>query len=233
MIAKKNKKYNLERKRFAFFQIGLLLSGSLCLAAFEWSTAVPDEYVATLEDENSGPIWADPITEKEIIIIEKKPKTTKLINMNNLDKIKIVKKKTVEGKVKTTFNNDIISMDGDENPFGDINMTISDPSEPIVDVPDVEPQFVGGETAMYQWIIKNMEYPPMAIEMGIQGLVYVQFVVNKSGSISSINTVKSPHKLLTKEAQRMVKKMPKWIPGEQAGKKVRVRFTLPINFKLK
>lgn len=234
MIAKKNKKANLERKRFAFFQIGLLISGSLCLAAFEWSSAVPDEYAQELEAENMGlTLYEPPMDDKKIVIIEEKqPKVQKVINMDDIDKLKIVKHKLVEGKVALTNNKDIITIEGDGDPFGDISLDIIDEND-IVDVPDVEPEFVGGESAMYQWIQDNMDYPELAAQMGIQGLVYVQFVVNKSGSITDSKVVQSPDDMLSEAALRMVKKMPKWKPGEQAGKKVRVRFTLPINFKLK
>ena len=72
----------------------------------------------------------------------------------------------------------------------------------------------------------------MAKENGIQGRVYIQFVVEKDGSISQINLVKGVHKILDKEALRVVKGMPKWSPGKQRGKAVSVRFTLPIKFKI-
>merc|ERR1711974_299537 len=109
---------------------------------------------------------------------------------------------------------------------------VEDDKEAIIDVPEVDPTFVGGEAAMAEWIQKNIEYPPMAVEMGEQGVVYVEFVVNTDGSIEQVKTKRGVSDALDAEAKRIVKKMPKWNPGEQAGKKVRVRFVLPINFRL-
>jgi protein TonB len=104
--------------------------------------------------------------------------------------------------------------------------------EPIADFAEVEPTFPGGEGAMMTWIQENIEYPQIAVEMGEQGIVYVQFVVNKDGSIEQVKIMRGVSDALDDEAKRVVKKMPKWTPGEQAGKKVRVRYTLPIHFRL-
>ena len=104
--------------------------------------------------------------------------------------------------------------------------------EPIVDFSEIDPSFPGGEAAMGEWIRNAIDYPPMSIEIGEQGTVYVQFVVNRDGSIERVKIVRGVSDALDDEAKRVVKKMPKWQPGEQAGKKVRVRFILRINFKL-
>jgi TonB family protein len=113
---------------------------------------------------------------------------------------------------------------------GDGDMEIKE--EPIADFAEVEPAFPGGEVAMANFIRENIVYPELAREMGEQGTVYVQFVVNSDGSIQDAVVVKKVSELLDKEAIRVVKMMPKWTAGEQAGKKVRVRFTLPINFRI-
>ena len=92
-------------------------------------------------------------------------------------------------------------------------------------------QFHGGDEAMFNFIRDNVKYPLLAKEAGIQGKVYVEFIVNKDGSLSEIEIARGVHKTLDDEALRVVKLMPNWIPGEQRGKKVRFLFTLPINFK--
>jgi protein TonB len=104
--------------------------------------------------------------------------------------------------------------------------------EPITEFAEVEPSFPGGEAAMMEWIQKTVEYPSLAVEMGEQGIVYVQFVVNKNGSIEQAKVVRGVSDALDAEAVKVVSKMPPWTPGEQAGKKVRCRFTLPIHFRL-
>ena len=90
-----------------------------------------------------------------------------------------------------------------------------------------------GQTGMFQWIAGNMKYPIVAEENGIQGRVVVTFVVERDGSINEVEVAKSVDPSLDKEAVRVVKTMPKWIPGKQKGEPVRVKFTMPITFRLK
>lgn len=93
------------------------------------------------------------------------------------------------------------------------------------------PQFPGGDSAMYAFISENITYPESLKEKGMSGKVYIQFVVEEDGQITNIKVLRSPHELFTKEAESMMAKMPKWIPGVQRGKPVRVRLVLPIDFK--
>lgn len=102
----------------------------------------------------------------------------------------------------------------------------------VFDVVEVMPQFPGGQIAMLKYIMENMKYPEQAMKEGIQGRVTVRFIVEKDGSISDVKPVLSVHPLLNKEAVRVVKSMPKWSPGKHNGKPVRVRFNLPVMFKL-
>ena len=102
----------------------------------------------------------------------------------------------------------------------------------LFSVVEVMPQFPGGQIAMLQYLMKNIKYPEQAVKEGIQGRVTVRFIVEKDGSISDVKPVLSVHPLLNKEAVRVVKSMPKWTPGKQNGKPVRVRFNLPVMFKL-
>ena len=102
----------------------------------------------------------------------------------------------------------------------------------VFDVVEVMPQFPGGQIAMLQYIMKNMKYPEQAMKEGIQGRVAVRFIVEKDGSISDVKPILSVHPLLNKEAVRVVESMPKWSPGKHNGKPVRVRFNLPVMFKL-
>lgn len=102
----------------------------------------------------------------------------------------------------------------------------------VFDVVEVMPQFPGGQIAMMKYIMENMKYPEQAMKEGIQGRVTVRFIVEKDGSISDVKPVLSVHPLLNKEAVRVVKSMPKWSPGKHNGKPVRVRFNLPVMFKL-
>ena len=102
----------------------------------------------------------------------------------------------------------------------------------VFDVVEVMPQFPGGQIAMMKYIMENIKYPKQAMKERIQGRVTVRFIVEKDGSISDVKPILSVHPLLNKEAVRVVESMPKWTPGKQNGKPVRVRFNLPVMFKL-
>lgn len=102
----------------------------------------------------------------------------------------------------------------------------------VFDVVEVMPQFPGGQIAMMKYIMENMKYPKQAMKEGIQGRVTVRFIVEKDGSISDVKPILSVHPLLNKEAVRVVESMPKWTPGKQHGKPVRVQLIVPIMFKL-
>ena len=102
----------------------------------------------------------------------------------------------------------------------------------VFDVVEVMPQYPGGQIAMLKYLMENIKYPEQAMKKGIQGRVAVSFIVEKDGSISNVKPVLSVHPLLDKEAVRVVESMPKWSPGKQNGKPVRVRFNVPVMFKL-
>ena len=97
----------------------------------------------------------------------------------------------------------------------------------------VKPSFPGGEEARLKWLNENINYPTAAAEAGIQGTVQVGFVVEKDGSISQVKILKGVHSMLDNEALRLVRGMPKWIPGKQNGNAVRAYFTQPIRFVLR
>ena len=230
MIAKKNKKANLERKRFAFFQIGLLVSGSLVLAAFEYSTVSADDKMVTyVEPETNGEMLPEIPDDFDKPKEQKKVFTPKVIDLSQVDSFRIDNNINVAG-IMTTTNSNVKFDEGWGDPTDGIDMGISG-EEDILPFSEVDPTFIGGEVALMEWMRKQIEYPQMCADMGIGGTVYIQFVVNTNGSICQVKNVSNEHEDLTAEAIRVVKKMPKWIPGEQAGKKVRVRYTIPIRFE--
>ena len=102
----------------------------------------------------------------------------------------------------------------------------------VFDVVEQMPSFPGGQSALLQYLSSNIKYPVVAEENGVQGRVIVTFVVEKDGSITDVRVVKSVDPSLDKEAQRVVKSMPKWIPGKQNGAAVRVKYTVPVTFRL-
>lgn len=104
--------------------------------------------------------------------------------------------------------------------------------EEIVDFPDVEAEFPGGTAALQRWVAMNVIYPEEAIEKDEMGKVYLSFIVEADGSLSNIKVEKGSSESLNREAIRVMKGMPRWIPGEAGGKEVRTRCRLPIVFTL-
>lgn len=107
-----------------------------------------------------------------------------------------------------------------------------EPEAPIVDYPDKEAEFPGGAAAMKKFLADNIEYPEIAMEMGDQGKVFVEFVVEKDGSITQIKILRGVSSEIDKEAKRVVRMMPSWEPAESKGESVRARCRIPINFIL-
>jgi len=105
-------------------------------------------------------------------------------------------------------------------------------SEQIYDVVAHSPEFTGGIEKMNQFISKNLNYPEEDLKNNIQGTVWIEFIVYKDGIIKNIKIVKGINENLDNEGIRIIKQMPKWKPGEQQGKKVNVRYTMPIKFRI-
>ena len=108
----------------------------------------------------------------------------------------------------------------------------SEVSNKVYDVAEQMPQFPGGPQALFEYISRNIKYPVVAEENCIQGRVIVTFVVERDGSITDVKVAKSVDPSLDKEAQRVVRSMPNWIPGKQNGSAVRVKYTVPVTFSL-
>ena len=104
--------------------------------------------------------------------------------------------------------------------------------EEVFDMVEQAPQFPGGPAELMAWLGKNIRYPVIAQENGIQGRVICQFVVGSDGSVRDVKVMRGVDPSLDKEAIRVIQSMPKWIPGRQNGKAVSVRYTLPVMFRL-
>lgn len=105
-------------------------------------------------------------------------------------------------------------------------------SNKVFDVVEQMPSFPGGNSALMAYLNSNVKYPVVAQENGVQGRVVVSFVVEKDGSISDVNVVRSVDPSLDKEAARVVRSMPRWNPGKQNGSSVRVKYNVPVSFRL-
>jgi protein TonB len=146
--------------------------------------------------------------------------------------------RTQEELTATDVNISIADVKGNDEENG---QDIADLNAKIVEAPEEEapytiveqmPEFPGGEAALRKYLAQNIKYPRIATENGVQGKVFVSFVVDKNGSIGTVKVVRGVDQALDAEAVRVVKTMPNWIPGKQNGETVRVSYTIPINFVL-
>ena len=199
---------------------GLTLTLALSVCLFEYKTISANSHtikssLTTLEDE-------------EIVEINKPitpPPPPPPVSIPEI--VEVVKDEKI-------INKPILLLD----PEIDINIVVEveEESEPVVetifDVVEEMPEFIGGVEKLYEYLGNNINYPEQAKDFSIQGKVFVQFVVWKDGSIKDVKVVKGTHKLLDKEALRVIINMPDWKPGKQRGKNVNARFTLPIKFRI-
>lgn len=230
MIAKKKSdKANLEKSRFAFFQIGLIVAAAFCLAAFQYSTIKLDK-VAKIELEELDVLTSYELPPEEIVFEELKqpPKKVQKIKIKievepvpNDEKIIEVK------KVKINLDNtNVTLLEGQE---GDPNGTELPPLDTTTYIIVTQmPEFPGGDAALMQWVNDNIKVSPFAEPM--DGIVYVSFVVDPNGKVKNVTLGRGIHRDYDNASLAVVKKMPNWSPGEQAGKKVNVRYDLPIRF---
>lgn len=145
------------------------------------------------------------------------------------DAKKLLTNDEINSTIKNTNVDEQISEPKKDNPIPEDN-------NKIVEVFSVseKPSFgIGGDNEFRTWVAENINYPQEPLDNGIQGRVFVQFIVEKDGSISNVIVVRSVDPELDKEAVRVVSLSPKWNPGKQQGDPVRVRFTFPITFSLK
>ncbi|HYG03804.1 MAG TPA: energy transducer TonB [Chryseosolibacter sp.] len=150
---------------------------------------------------------------------------------------KVVKEEVVEEvpTIEEIKQNEVAAVEVE----GPTEVVFEEPVEEVVEddnqiftVVEQQPEFNGGLDAMYQFIQRNMKYPASARRMGVDGTVFVQFVVGKDGSITEVKTIRGISADCDREAERVVKMMPNWKPGKQNGKPVFVRYVIPIKFKL-
>lgn len=120
---------------------------------------------------------------------------------------------------------------GDE-PAAVDNTPVEPAPSPVFTVVESMPEFPGGQAALMKYLSSNIRYPQDAREMGIEGKVYLSFVVDKEGYVKNVEIRRGVYTSMDMEAVRVVKAMPRWKPGTQDGKPVNVLFNLPINFKL-
>ena len=225
MHIKKSPQASLEDKKIVYVLMGFVFVLSLCYVALEWTEREVTKYEVTdteflfeeeveiqqTSQETPPPPPPPQVQEVEVLNVVEDDKEVESIEVNTEDdkEVEVVIAAPVEAPVE------------------------EEEEEVVFVVVESMPEFPGGQQALFKYLSENVKYPVIAQENGIQGRVICQFVVNKDGSIVDVEVVRSGgDPSLDKEAIRVIKSMPKWKPGKQRGKAVRVKYTVPVNFKL-
>ncbi len=225
MDVKKSPKASLEDKKSIYMLMGFVAVLSLLYIGLEWT-----QHEVTIYEDTSGAVIEEEeieiITTAEVLPPPPPPEVPEVIEILNV----------VEDDIET----EDIEIDTEDDkskqvviqaPVAAAKVEEEDDNVVFVVVESM-PSFPGGDAALFKYLNDNIKYPVIAQESGIQGRVICQFVVNRDGSIVDIEVVRSVDKSLDAEAIRVIKNMPKWTPGKQRGKTVRVKYTLPVNFRL-
>jgi len=223
MDNKKTPKADLEGIKSIFTQVGLVLALAFVFLAFEWK-----------KYDNSDNDWdqmqiIDIPEELTQITEQEKPKPKPKPKPQTTD-LEIVDDDEEDDDIKIDIEDD---MDDQVMDFVPVDDVVQAPVEAeIFTVVEEAPSFPGGDEKLYEFLGENMVYPQMARESGIQGIVYVTFVVEPNGAITNVRVLRDIGGGCGNEATRVVKAMPSWTPGKQRGKAVRVQFNLPVKFTL-
>lgn len=228
MELKKNPKADLEKRRGLYLEIGLVVILAASLVAFEVKSYDSDEstaFVREVVEEPEEIIIQTDIQEPPPPPPPEVPEVTTVINIVENDQ---------------EIKNDLVvdaGLNEDTKNIAIAPVIVEEEEEvkeeEIFTVVENEPEFPGGMEALYKYLAQNIKYPQLARENGITGKVYVTFVVEKDGTIANPKILRDIGGGCGAEAIRVVKAMPKWSPGKQRGKAVRVQFNLPVNFNLK
>ena len=224
MEAKKTPKADLEGKKRTFLQIGIAIALGAALVAFEWKHYErPEVSLGTLEidfiEEEDIPITRQeqppppppPEPSQELIIVD--------------DDVELEEEFTID------MDADVFTEVQEFTPIQFEEEEEVD-EDVIFTVVEDQPQFPGGEEARQKFLEDNLRYPQMAREAGIQGTVFVTFVVETDGSVTDVQVLRGIGGGCDQEAVRVVEMMPRWEPGRQRGQPVRVQFNMPIRFRL-
>jgi len=225
MEPKKSPKADLENKRGIFVQLGLVLSLGIVLLAFSFSNQVSEAdslgemEVTEVEDEMI------PITRQEEVKPPPPPPPPKVVEVLTI----------VDDDTEIEDELEIEDTEADDETVVEVAPIVEEEEEEAEEVffiVEDMPVFPGGELALRKYIAQSIKYPVIAQENGIQGKVFITFVVDKDGSVTNARVARGVDPSLDKEALRVVNSLPKWKPGKQRGKPVKVSYTVPINFVL-
>lgn len=232
MEIKKSSKASLENKKLIYREIGLILALALILFAFEWKSREKRE--SSMRNDSSVVIEEEmiPITRETPPPPPEMPKEPTVADILNIvdDDIKIEHELIIN-----TEDNKNLGVEIKDFIVGNTAVVEEIVEEEIrFEIVEQKPKFQGGdENTFGNWVGKNIDYPEIAKENGVQGRVTLSFVVGTDGRITDVSVLRGVDPALDKEAVRVVQSSPRWTPGRQRDKPVKVRYNFPVIFQLK
>ena len=227
MEIKKSEHADLERGKGTSLLIGFVIALGVMFVALEWTQR-------EVEDNSELYTARDVSLNEEMIPItlpEKKTVPPPPAAVTKAEIIEIVEDDAdIEEDIMASTEDNVEWVDIDE--YDVVTVEPEPEEEEIFMVVEDQPEFPGGTAALLEYLRKNIKYPAICRENNIQGRVLVTFIVNKDGAIVEPEVVKSVNPSLDKEALQVISTMPNWKPGSQRGKPVRVKYTVPVNFRL-
>lgn len=226
MEARKYKRFDLDRQKPLFFNIGLAISILMVITAFEWKFEVSLPPPADPVVNYLGEEIITPVTEHKI---PEPPAPVKKVNI--LDQVKVAGPDPVPEHLIPVFRPPAMS-----DPVRSAGYMLEGPGGE--DTPyefikvERQPKPVGGMEAFYEYLAKNMKYPARALQYRIEGKVLLEFVINKDGSLTDLKVIRGIGFGCDEEALRVIAEAPAWEPGRQRGEPVRVRMKIPLTFKI-
>ena len=229
MEVKKSPKADLAKSSPMFFEIGLIAALLITLLAFEWKSGNIKKAELSANDVIAAEEEIIPITEEENIVRPKMPTIPILSDAIDIvdDDIK------VDEEMFSFEDSEDLGVDMNDYGYEVGEESVEEEAIPFALV-EQKPMFQGGDAnAFSKWVNQHLAYPDIAKENGIQGRVTLQFTVNTDGSVSGVKVLRGVDPSLDKEAVRVVSSSPKWTPGKQRDRPVKVTYTFPVIFQLK
>ncbi len=223
MIIRKNPKTDLENKRSVFLLIGFVVSLVLVIAAFEYRTY---DYHRTIDFK----IRETHYEQEDVEITTQKPPEVKLPEIKKNTKINIIDDGDDTDEELIIDASDTSPVEPFDLP--EVEEEIEIPDDTIFDNVEVQPEFPGGYSAFLQYLSNTIKYPRIALEGGITGTVYIQFILEKDGTPTDIKVLRGVAGGCTEEAVKAIENMPPWRPALQNMKPVRYKFYIPVKFTL-
>ena len=216
MEIKKSPKADLQNKRGLLLEIGLVISLCLVIGAFAYT---PKERKIEKMDLQTA------VVEEEIVEItrqdQKPPEPPKRVEV-----------KVIADLLQVVTNDTKITTEVDFAEFDENTEVIQQVEVAEETIEDDQPFLIAETMPSFNWVQQNVKFPQIALENGIQGRVVLSFVIEKDGRLTNIQVLQTPDRSLSEEAIRVLNKSPKWSPGKQRNQVVRVKYTLPVDFRV-